>query len=60
MAKYTFRFHRDAWVDITVEADDQDEAEAIADEMYNNGEYEDDEALGNFENTFVDLIKKED
>lgn len=60
MAKYTFRFHRDAWVDIEVEADSKDEAYEIAADKYNDGEYDDDEGLGNFENTFVDLIKKED
>lgn len=54
---YTFRFHRHAWTDITVEAKDEETAQELADEKYNNGEYEDsDEA---FENTYVELVKTE-
>lgn len=52
---FTFRFHRDAWTDITVKANNAEEAEEIAMEKYNNGEYEDIDE--NFENTNVELIK---
>ena len=55
MAKFTYRFHRDAWTDITVEANNAEEAEEIAMEKYNNGEYEDIDE--NFENTNAELIK---
>lgn len=57
MAKYTYRFHSDAWVDITVEADNEDDASMIAQDRYNNGEYEDDPT--EFENTYTELIKTE-
>ena len=52
---FTFRFHRDAWTDITVEAKNAEEAEELAMEKYNNGEYED--ADEDFENTNFELIQ---
>lgn len=58
MAKYTFRFHRDAWTDISVEAENADEARELADEKYNEGDYEDIDE--NFENTYVDLVGGKD
>lgn len=57
MAKYTYRFHSDAWVDIAVEAEDEESAQILADERYNNGEYDD--ADTDFENTYSELIKTE-
>lgn len=42
MAKYTYRFHYRSRVDITVDADNEDDASMIAQDRYNNGEYEDD------------------
>ena len=54
---YTFRFHRHAWTDITVEAKDEETAQELADEKYNNGEYEDSDE--NFENTHMELLKTE-
>lgn len=58
MAKYTYRFHSDAWVDITVEAEDEESARMLADERYNNGEYDDCDT--DFENTHCDLINTEE
>jgi len=55
MAKYTYRFHRDAWTDITVEANNEEEAQEKAMEKYNAGEYEDIDE--NFENTHYELLK---
>lgn len=57
MAKYTYRFHSDAWVDISVEAEDEESAQILADERYNNGEYDDSDT--DFENTYSELIKNE-
>ena len=57
MAKYTYRFHSDAWVDVTVEADNEYDARMIADDRYNNGEYDDSDT--DFENTYAELIKTE-
>lgn len=57
MAKFTYRFHSDAWVDITVEADNEEEARMFADQRYNNGEYDD--ADTDFENTHAELINTE-
>ena len=57
MAKYTYRFHSDAWVDITVEADNEEDALLLADDRYNNGEYDDSDT--DFENTYSELIKTE-
>lgn len=54
MAKYTFRFHTHGWTDITVEADNEEEAFELADDKYNEGVY-DDEATG-FENIDVENI----
>lgn len=52
--KFTVRFHRDAWTDITVEAKNEEEAYELAEEKYNNGKYEDFE---NFENTHYEIFK---
>ena len=52
--KFTFRYHRDAWTDIEVEADNVEEAREAADDKYNAGDYEDDSEC--FENTYVELI----
>ncbi len=49
--KFVIRKYWRQWVDITVEATDEDEAFELADDRYNEGDYEDDPALGNFENT---------
>ena len=51
---FTFRFHRDAWTDITVEATSVEKAQELAMEKYNNGEYEDEDE--GFENTNFELI----
>lgn len=56
MAKYTFRFHWRSWVDITVEADNVDDAYMLADDKYCRGDYE--ENPENFENTHTRLINK--
>lgn len=55
--KYTFRFHRDAWTDISVEAKSYEEAETLANDKYHNGEYED--SYEDFEDKNVDLISVE-
>lgn len=55
MAKFTYRFHYRSWVDITVEADSEEEASIIALDRYNNGDYEDDSS--EFENTHTELLK---
>jgi len=52
--KFTFRFHTHGWTDITVEAEDEEEARELADDKYNNGEYDDD--ASDFEN----ITDKED
>lgn len=57
MAKYTFRFHTHGWTDITVEADNKDEAFMKAEDRYNDGDYDDD-ATG-FENIDVENITEE-
>ena len=49
MAKYTFRFHAHTWQDISVEANNAEDAFEIASDVYNNGEYE--HEAENFENT---------
>lgn len=46
----TFRFHYHGWVDI--QAEDIDEAM----DKYNDGEYDDDPTLGNFENDEVEEL----
>ena len=52
--EYTFRFHRDTWTDITVKAKNKEEASMLADDKYNEGDYEDSDE--DFENTYVELI----
>ena len=49
--KYVIRHYWRAWVDITVEAHNEEEAFELADEKYNEGDYE--ELPENFENTDV-------
>lgn len=56
--KFTFRFHTHGWTDISVEAENADEARELADEKYNEGDYEDIDE--NFENTYVDLVGEKD
>ena len=58
MKKYTFRYHSDNWVDITVTAEDQETARMLADERYNNGQYDDTDT--DFENTHCDLQSVEE
>lgn len=55
--KYTYRFHIVGWTDITVEADNEEDAEILADEKYCEGDYE--EQPENFENTRMELIETE-
>lgn len=57
MKKYTFRYHSDNWVDVTVAAEDQETARILADNRYNNGEYDDSDT--DFENTHCDLLSEE-
>lgn len=52
--KYTFRFHTHGWTDITVVAESEEEAQDLADEKYNNGDYPDD--ASGFENTDCENI----
>jgi len=54
---YTFRFHRHAWTDITVEANDEETAQRLADEKYNEGDYDDSDE--DFENTHMELLEAE-
>jgi len=54
MAKYTFRFHTHGWTDITVEADNEEEAFELADDKYNEGIYDDKDT--GFENIDVENI----
>ena len=54
MAKYTFRFHTHGWTDISVEAENEEEACELASDKYNEGDY-DDEATG-WENTDCENI----
>ena len=58
MKKYTFRYHSDNWVDVTVTAEDQETARMLADNRYNNGEYDDSDT--DFENTHCDLQSVEE
>ena len=58
MNKYTFRYHSDNWVDVTVTAEDQETARMLADNRYNNGEYDDSDT--DFENTHCDLQSVEE
>ena len=55
--KFTFRFHTHGWTDITVEAENEEEAQELADDKYNNGEYDDD--ASDFENTDCENITEE-
>ena len=43
--KYTFRFHTHGWTDITVEAENEEEAQMLADDKYNEGDYDDSDTL---------------
>ena len=52
--KYTFRFHAHTWTDITVEAENEEEAYELADDKYCEGDYE--EQPENFENIDVENI----
>ena len=52
--KFVIRHHWRQWVDIVVEAEDEDEAFELADEKYNNGDYA--EEPDNFENTEVENV----
>ena len=54
LKEYTFRFHRHAWTDITVEASDEEEAEMLANDKYNEGD--DDDSDEDFENTDCENI----
>ena len=56
MAKYTFRFHTHGWTDITVEADNLDDASYLANEKYNKGDY--DYSDTDFENERMELLSK--
>ena len=55
MAKYTYRYYAKTWTDINVEADNPEDALALADEKYNAGDYDD--CSENFENTEVVLLE---
>lgn len=57
MGKYAFRFYRQAWVDVIVEANDEEEAEELANEKYNNGEYDDSDE--DWENTHTKNVTEE-
>lgn len=52
--KYVIRHYWRAWVDITVEAHNEEEAFELADEKYNEGDYE--ENPNNFVNTDVENV----
>lgn len=52
--KYVIRHYWRAWVDITVEARSEEEAFELADEKYNEGDYE--ENPNNFVNTDVENV----
>lgn len=39
--KYVFRFHTHGWTDITVEAENAEEAAELASDRYNEGNYDD-------------------
>ena len=52
--KYTFRFHTHGWTDITVEAENEEEAQMLADDKYNEGDYDDSDT--DFENTDCENI----
>lgn len=52
--KFTFRFHTHGWTDITVEAEDEDEAAELASDKYNEGDYDDSDS--DFENTDMENV----
>lgn len=52
--KFTFRFHTHGWTDITVEAEDEEEAAELASEKYNEGDYDDSDS--DFENTNMENV----
>jgi hypothetical protein len=54
LKKYVIRHHWRQWVDIVVEAHDEEEAFELAGDKYNEGDYEEDP--GNFENTDVENV----
>lgn len=56
--KYTFRFHTHGWTDISVEAKSEEEAEEIAMEKYNEGDYDDSDT--GFENTDMENVTDEE
>ena len=58
--KFVVRHYWTGWVDIPVVAEDQDEAYELADEIYNSGEYEENEDNSGFENTEVEIISEEE
>lgn len=51
---YTFRFHTHGWTDITVIAENEEEAYNMADDKYNEGDYKDGDT--GFENIDVENI----
>ena len=55
--KYVIRHFWRQWVDIVVEAHDEEEAYELAGEKYNEGDYEEDP--GNFENTEVENVTQD-
>ena len=58
MKKYTFRFHQHAWIDISVEADNEDEARDIAEDAYHIGNYDDRDT--DFEHTYTETYSIEE
>lgn len=52
--KFTFRFHTHGWTDITVEAENEEEAAELASDKYNEGDYDDSDS--DFENTDMEDI----
>lgn len=52
--KFVIRHYWKAWVDITVEARNEEEAFELAGDKYNDGDYE--EEPSNFENTDVENV----
>ena len=55
--KYVIRHYWRQWVDIVVEAENEEEAYELADEKYNEGDYE--EEPDNFENTEVENVTQD-
>lgn len=52
--KFTFRFHTHGWIDITVEAENEEEAAELASDKYNEGDYDDSDY--DFENTDMENV----